>query len=202
MRNDPLADILAEIGREHRTTEAPRHLAARLREEERPSIADSPSWRLQPRWAWGVGLTIVALTICGAIAWQTQRGHQPHNRQNQKVRSIPDSAPVPAPQHVRTAQLYGKARTQQTAVRDKIRKATKKESQADVTEETLADFIPLPASEGLPPVSEVSVVRVQMQRSDLRQYGFEVPAELAPMIMQAEFVVGEDGLPRAIRIIR
>jgi hypothetical protein len=65
----------------------------------------------------------------------------------------------------------------------------------------MGDFVLLPASEGLPPASAISLVRMQIQQSALQQYGLEVPAEAAPKTLLAEFAVGEDGLPRAIRII-
>lgn len=65
----------------------------------------------------------------------------------------------------------------------------------------MGDFVALPASEGLAPASAISLVRMQIQQNALQQYGFEVPADVEPRTLLAEFAVGEDGLPRAIRII-
>ena len=62
--------------------------------------------------------------------------------------------------------------------------------------------MPLPVSEGLPPAAELSVVRIKLRGSDLQQYGLEAPPDAVAQTMLAEFVVGEDGLPRAIRIVR
>jgi hypothetical protein len=62
--------------------------------------------------------------------------------------------------------------------------------------------VPLPVSEGLPPAAELSVVRIRLRGSDLQQYGLETPADAVAQTMLAEFVVGEDGLPRAIRIVQ
>ena len=67
---------------------------------------------------------------------------------------------------------------------------------------SLDEFVALPASEGLPPAAELSVVRMQLRGSELQQYGLQAPADGAAQTMLAEFVVGEDGLPRAIRIVR
>jgi hypothetical protein len=67
--------------------------------------------------------------------------------------------------------------------------------------DSLQEFVLLPVSEGLPPPSELSVVRTQMLGSDLRQYGLEAPADAAGRPLLAEFVIGDDGLPRAIRIV-
>ena len=66
----------------------------------------------------------------------------------------------------------------------------------------MGDFVALPASEGLSPTSSISLVRMQIQQNALQQYGLEVPAEAEPKTLLAEFAVGEDGLPRAIRIVR
>jgi hypothetical protein len=87
------------------------------------------------------------------------------------------------------------------AVRHAPRRPVRDESVADAEQASLEDFVPLPASEGLPPASAISLVRMQIEQSALQQYGLEVPAEAAPRTLLAEFVVGEDGLPRAIRII-
>jgi hypothetical protein len=59
----------------------------------------------------------------------------------------------------------------------------------------------LPSSEGLPASSAASLVRLRIQKASLRQYGLDVPATATSETILAEFVVGEDGLPRAIRLI-
>jgi hypothetical protein len=43
---------------------------------------------------------------------------------------------------------------------------------------------------------------MHIQKAELRQYGLDVPATAGSETILAEFVVGEDGLPRAIRLIR
>jgi hypothetical protein len=66
----------------------------------------------------------------------------------------------------------------------------------------LDEFVALPVSEGLPAATELSVVRVRVRGSELRQYGLEAPPDAGAQTLLAEFAVGEDGLPRAIRIVR
>lgn len=68
--------------------------------------------------------------------------------------------------------------------------------------ESTTAFIPLPASAGLPPPEQTSLLRVRLQESDLRQLGLELPESLSTRYTQVEFVVGEDGLARAIRFIQ
>jgi hypothetical protein len=66
---------------------------------------------------------------------------------------------------------------------------------------SLDEFVALPVSEGLRPAAEMSVVRIKLKGSDLQQYGLDAPADAVAKTLLAEFVVGEDGLPRAIRIV-
>ena len=63
-------------------------------------------------------------------------------------------------------------------------------------------FITLPSSEGLPAPSMATLVRMQIRRDELRQYGFDVSPAVASEMVLAEFVVGQDGLSRAVRFVR
>jgi len=65
--------------------------------------------------------------------------------------------------------------------------------------EQLTEFVPIPGSEALPEPVDRVIVRVQMAKEDLRSYGFEIPAPVGKELVRAEFVVGEDGLARAVR---
>jgi hypothetical protein len=60
----------------------------------------------------------------------------------------------------------------------------------------------VPGSETLPTPVETSILRVQLQKGDLRQYGFDVPAPMDSEFVRADFVVGDDGLARAVRLVR
>lgn len=63
-------------------------------------------------------------------------------------------------------------------------------------------FITLPSSEGLPPPSMATLVRIQIRGDELRQYGFDISPAVASQMVLAEFVVGQDGLSRAVRFVR
>lgn len=66
----------------------------------------------------------------------------------------------------------------------------------------VARFLPLPGSEALPPPLATSILRMRLPLGDLRQYGFPVPPSSASDLVAADFVVGDDGLARAIRFVR
>jgi hypothetical protein len=63
-------------------------------------------------------------------------------------------------------------------------------------------FIVLPSAETLPRPREVRIWRVRIAKCELAQYGFEVPPTSAADLIYADFAVGEDGLPREIRLVR
>jgi len=63
-------------------------------------------------------------------------------------------------------------------------------------------YIELPASAGLPAPTATAILRVQLRKADLRQYGLDVPPSEDAELMMADFVVGEDGLARAVRLVQ
>jgi hypothetical protein len=67
-------------------------------------------------------------------------------------------------------------------------------------EEPDADFYPLPEAEGLPAVENTMVVRVRLPASSLRLMGVPVGEERADDAVQADLLLGQDGLARAVRL--
>jgi hypothetical protein len=69
-----------------------------------------------------------------------------------------------------------------------------------VEEEAEANFYPLPQAEALPAVENAMVVRVQLPVSSLRLMGFPVDEDGADAAVQAELLLGQDGLARGVRL--
>jgi hypothetical protein len=63
------------------------------------------------------------------------------------------------------------------------------------------DFIPLPNAQGISPDEDVNVVRVELQRAAMIPLGYEVSADRASEPVEAEVVLGADGLARAVRFL-
>jgi hypothetical protein len=197
-----LDEVFAELRKEHREMKAPVGLESLLRAEaERRAGAVRRAGRNRA-WAWGLSAALLALALQGATEWRLHRvqssneaqtpvapGSGPHAIPAQEVVPKNESAKVPAQKH----------RAESTTVRHSH--VPVGDHDPTDREESLADFIPLPTSEGLPPAFALSLVRMRIEQSSLQQYGLEVPAENASRTLLAEFAVGEDGLPRAIRII-
>jgi hypothetical protein len=76
---------------------------------------------------------------------------------------------------------------------------------AVIDENTLDDrtagFIPLPNAASLAPNEEVNLVRVDVPRSAMMAVGLVVSEERALERVQADVMLGADGLPRAVRFL-
>ncbi|MGH9729562.1 MAG: hypothetical protein ACRD4V_13370 [Candidatus Acidiferrales bacterium] len=70
-------------------------------------------------------------------------------------------------------------------------------AQSDAT----ADFVPVPYGEAFEPGDSGVIVRVEMPRSALADLGYSVDATRSADLVQADLLVGEDGWPRAVRLV-
>ena len=69
-------------------------------------------------------------------------------------------------------------------------------------EDTDADFYPLPEADGLPPIENATVVRVQMPLASLQLMGVAVNEVGAAEPIEADILLGQDGLARAVRLVQ
>lgn len=63
------------------------------------------------------------------------------------------------------------------------------------------DFIPLPSAENLNPNDDVNMVRMEVPRSAMMALGFSVSADRASELVEADVLLGSDGLARAVRFL-
>jgi len=70
-----------------------------------------------------------------------------------------------------------------------------------VAEEDSDGFYPLREAEALPAVENAMVVRVQLPVSSLQLMGVPVGEERADVSVQAELLLGQDGLARGVRLV-
>jgi hypothetical protein len=186
-----LDEILAEMGREHRAIGAPDKLEPLLCAAAASRKNAQGTAGLRVAWAWAAVAILLAAAAAAGVIWQARRSHQP---QSQQVRSVPAPQVRPEPTQSQTSAPRHTARIERAGLRASQPK--------HATWNSLDEFVALPVSEGLPPAAELSVVRIKLRGSDLQQYGLVAPPDSVAQTMLAEFVVGEDGLPRAIRIVR
>jgi hypothetical protein len=68
-------------------------------------------------------------------------------------------------------------------------------------ERVLEGFIPLPAAGGMPDLESGYIVRVDLPVGALPAFGIEFIPDPGSIQVQADLVVGQDGQPRAIRLV-
>jgi hypothetical protein len=69
-------------------------------------------------------------------------------------------------------------------------------------EDADTSFYPLPEAEALPAVENAMVVRVQLPVSSLQLMGVPIGEERAGASVQAELLLGQDGLARGVRLVQ
>jgi hypothetical protein len=83
---------------------------------------------------------------------------------------------------------------------------TTEEAMTAGTGETLAteDFVPLPSADAIGPENLGVVVRVQLTRASLAELGYPVVDSPDPGedLISADVLVGEDGWPRAVKLVQ
>ncbi|MBD0371862.1 MAG: hypothetical protein ICV60_13565 [Pyrinomonadaceae bacterium] len=68
--------------------------------------------------------------------------------------------------------------------------------------EIATDFMPVSYGDNLNDLDNGRIVRVEMPRSALAQFGLPVNMERANERIKADVLIGDDGMPRAIRFVR
>ena len=65
-----------------------------------------------------------------------------------------------------------------------------------------AGFVEVPGASMLPPMESGSIIRLVLPAGALPHYGLPVPADAADGLVDADLLVAQDGVPRAIRLVR
>ncbi len=63
-------------------------------------------------------------------------------------------------------------------------------------------FLPLPTYDPVGAKDELQIIRVEMPIQDLRLVGAPVGADVPNRLVRADFVVGHDGTPYAVRLVQ
>ncbi|HVA18156.1 MAG TPA: hypothetical protein VMV59_10650 [Candidatus Dormibacteraeota bacterium] len=176
--------------------EAPAHLETALvsafREHHRGlERAKHRRRRARLRWLEWAALATAATVLLAIGAWNVSR---PRAGGIAKTTSIDALVPRAAPAFRTKTKKTNGAKPLETEA-----SATQSEyAQSDST----ADFVPVPYSEGFAPGDSGVIVRVEMPRSDLADLGYSVDATRAADLVQVDLLVGEDGWPRAVRLVQ
>lgn len=191
-RDVQLEEALSVIRREHQRIAAPQSTKALLIREVTTSFKRSKSARRL--WPKPILLGSAFFLICWICATNFFLARHPAPKPEFPISTA--TRPQPDMESVREDPLTRPSQTRAHGRRIRaIRPASSWTS-------NIGEFVTLPSSEGLPAPTVATVVQMRIRRDDLREFGMDVPPTAAPETVLAEFVVGEDGLSRAVRLVR
>lgn len=198
--------------------EAPEAVEASLREafgawiatHHEPIMVAVPLWPRLLRWAGAAAaILVVALLAMTAMRSRTAETPDARERASQEKEALPSSVSRPAdPQpeatpaalsaigtgKARAVVRRGTRRVQQNAHRPEA-------SSVDSDTEIATEFIPLIHGGDVALPEGGHIMRVELPRSALISFGLPMNMERAHQRVQADVVVGNDGLARAIRFV-
>lgn len=178
MNLQTLQDDLRYLGLETKDAETPSRVQMRLMQEFRTKHKGDRMRRFAWTGAWALA---AAALIAAAVSWTTWR-HE--NDLNLLGHANPSGHDVATSSHPASPVQSASA----IEVGDTL-----------VASSNSGDFTILPGSTPSP-MGDTTVVRVEMQRGALGALGFTVNEEHAADLIQVDLLVGDDGLPQAVRL--
>ncbi len=188
---------LRSLAEETAAAQAPPRVEMRLRQEFRMWHRTVKARRIALMGAWGLA---AAAVLVGAVSWITWHKSRAESAAALQLPS-PQSASVSSaikPDRVtpssETPVRNGQARRHAGAVKNAS-------TEALVADNGLSGFTLLP---GVLPVDTDygEILRVRMQRGALESFGLPINEERAGEWIQVDLLVGNDGLPEAVRLSR
>jgi hypothetical protein len=186
-----LTEALAALAAESAEAHVPSNLEANLlmavrRRRRRPAA------RWQPWAAAGIAAAVLFAVALALPRWERYSRTEPR-----QIAADQPAAPAHAPavEHQIAPQLRSASPSGE--------KAAGQQASDDSNQAVwVTDFVPVPFSDGLMPYENAAVVRVQMPRSALASLGFPVSEDAAAQLINADLLIGQDGQPRAVRLVQ
>lgn len=161
--------------------------ALRIRFRQHRNLA---GWRRRKQhWTMAAVAAAILIVLTGGILWKL-------NRTREAGGGI---APAPAVESHSSNSLSARSHNISTALQSPF--AAEREAGQQNGEEG-REFVPLPYAEGAAPLTGARVVTVRIPVSALDEIGFPVPVQASGQYVNADILIGEDGIARAIRVER
>lgn len=189
MRDERVREVLRALAESDGEREAPAELEVRLREAfaiERGRLGRAAIWRRAGIWTAAAAAALVTLGVFtqGKFFKVGPRSSPPPV--TAAVRSVPRQ-PVPVV-------------TEQTPAASKPARRTRRARPAPQPQEVVTDFFPL--MDVAPTFQRGALIRVSVPAASMRSVGFPVSEDHLADPIQADVLVGEEGLARAIRFVK
>lgn len=167
-----------------------------------------------PRWVWAAAAVLLIGLFTLALRWLLPSGSQAINPNN-FAQASPTITVTPA---ATTAQNHAprqpnlpvmnqpaapqRSSPHKLATVRKLPRSRERIERYLVESEIATDFLPLVDTYGLTKPDRLQIIRVEVPRATLASFGLPMSFERATEPIQAELVVGSDGVTRAIRFIQ
>jgi hypothetical protein len=191
MNEDRVQARLRELRESTGDVSAPERVEAAVMAAFRQHNAHRRGSRLAPVWRWAAAACVAAIAV--VAGWWMIRA-KPAEIARETAKAVPapavtQAAAIPA---VVAAPLRP-ARAKRTARRPARPQARQ--------EDTTTAFVALPYAPPLAPAEDQQVVRVRLPRAAMRQFGMFVREDRMREPVQADFLLGQDGVARAVRLV-
>jgi hypothetical protein len=175
-----LREDLHALGVETAEAQTPSRVEMRLRQEFRTRHKTVKTQRIAVIAGWSLAAAAALFCVFTFVNWRLHRGAGVTQTRVNAVQSLPSEK-------------------NSGAASESVAPVASELGEVLVASNDTGDFTLLPGS--MPPVPEdATVVRVQMQRAALGALGLTVNEEHAGDWIQVDLLVGDDGLPQAVRL--
>jgi hypothetical protein len=186
-----LASLVQSASAESRNLAASPRVEQQLLSAFRREHASRRGMNAPRRFAWRA-----AFVYAGAVAAAALLSFVLLNR-------VPDRRPSPVVRQSADATVSSPASHQTVIVHKSPAGSSARIVPVQATETNIAsEFVPVPYAGRIAPGDSAVIVRVQVPRTALAELGYPVDESQGSGIVQADLLVGEDGWPHAVRIVR
>ena len=198
-RDDPYTHAIGALAEDARmapasATRIERELL-RAFAEHRAVVGTVPSGRRPGIWRWWTAAAAALIAVAASIElWRFQARvtvnnvtQTPSQQNTQALAGSPRVSPAVVPKTPPSMPPRRVATTRAAGDRRRVVKP--------------AGFVELPGAAGLPQFESGTIVRLVLPVASLPAYGIEIPAAADERPVEADLLVGQDGLTRAIRLV-
>lgn len=161
-----------------------------------PSSRDSSSFD-----RWTATLTVAAVIVLAVWLGSRPASGPPGDGRRQSADFAQPPTVSPVPEHAARHPVVPGAEVRSAAQRGIARSSKPSRRAAAATQVQSFEFMALPGAVGLPELESGSVVRIALPVGALPEYGLDIMTNGAKTTVEADVLVGQDGMARAIRLV-
>jgi hypothetical protein len=193
MNEDRVQERLRELRESMSQMEAPEAIEAAVLAVFREHARPRPASRVRPVWRWAMAACVAALALLGA--WRITQVEPTRVAIADPPRPLAPKAPAIDSSRPNRQDRKG------GIVHARVRPAPQRAPQRNEPDPDATAFVALPFAPPVAPSEDQQVVRVRLPRGAMRQFGVMVREDRVREPVQADFLLGQDGIARAVRLV-